>query len=67
MQTLRGVMMIKNKVTFSYSFDIERYKKDNNLDKVDLIPPEKLKDHIEEILIYNLGDEYTEIKVEEVE
>lgn len=59
--------MIKNKVTFSYSFDIERYKKDNNLDKVDLIPPEKLKDHIEEILIYNLGGEYTEIMVVEVE
>lgn len=59
--------MIKNKITFSYFFDIERYKKDNNLDKVDLIPPEKLKDHIEEILIYNLGDEYTEIMVVEVE
>lgn len=59
--------MIKNKITFSYSFDIERYKKDNNLDKVDLIPIGKLKDHVEEILIDSLGDEYTEIKVEEVE
>ena len=59
--------MIKNKVTFSTSFDIERYKKDNNLDKVDLIPIEKLKDHVEEILIDNLGDEYTEIRVIEVE
>ena len=59
--------MIKNKVTFSISIDIERYMKDNDLDKMDLIPPEKLKDHIEEMLIYNLGNEYTEIKVEEVE
>ena len=59
--------MIENRVTFWISVDIERYMKDNNLDKMDLIPPEKLKDHIEEVLIYNLGDEYTEIRVEEVE